>query len=79
MAKRKPKGDPADMTPATEASTRKPNRTGLSLHVYLRPQLRRVIEQAADRNRRSLTEEVSIALERYLQSEGLWPPSDQPS
>jgi hypothetical protein len=50
-------------------------RCGKSLMVYLQPSLRRVIEEAADRNRRSLTSEVAIALEKYLSELGMWPPS----
>lgn len=61
--------------PKAEAGTLDPYRSGLSLHVYLKPVLRRTIEAAAEKNRRSLTSEVEIALERYLQAEGLWPPA----
>lgn len=35
------------------------------------------VRALAKRNRRALTTEVTIALERYLSSEGLWPPQPQ--
>jgi hypothetical protein len=49
-------------------------RLRLSLHVYVPPPLRRAIEEAAERNRRSLTAELEIALEKHLKELGLWPP-----
>jgi hypothetical protein len=43
--------------------------------VYLDPALRDLIDALATDNRRSLTEEVAIALEERLTKFGKWPPS----
>jgi hypothetical protein len=66
MAKKKPKSD-ADNRP-------KPNRRGKPLHVWLDPALRDLLDALAARTRRSLTTEVTIALEAHLTAAGLWPP-----
>ena len=68
VAKRRqtPEDDPAPKA--------KPNRFGKPLHVWLDPVLRDAIEALAERSRRTLTMEVSIALEKHLKEAGLWPP-----
>lgn len=40
----------------------------------LPPAYRIQIEKLAEKSRRKATEEVKIALEQYLEKEGLWPP-----
>lgn len=55
----------------------KPVRIGKPLHVWLDPYLRDAIEAARKKGRRTLREEVSIALEQYLEQLGLWPPPGQ--
>ncbi len=49
---------------------------GLRLNVRVMNAMR----QLAEKNRRTLTAEMEIALEKYLAEAGLWPPSrqDQP-
>jgi len=44
----------------------------------LPPVYKQQVELASDKNRRNLSEEVKIALERYLRDEGLWPPAPKP-
>ncbi len=56
----------------------RPNRSGLPLHVYLDVELRRTIDQLVLQTRRSLTTEVTIALEEHLKRAGLWPPPPPP-
>jgi hypothetical protein len=73
MGKKRPK--PPEQEPEMpEATAKKPKRVRLSLHVYVPPPLRHAIEEAAERNRRSLTAELEIALEKHLKELGLWPP-----
>lgn len=57
---------------------RKPNRQGVPLHIWIPPALRDAIDALAERNRRPLTNEVVMALEKHLAAEGLWPPESQP-
>jgi hypothetical protein len=66
MARKRPKPDAGKAPQA---------RTGLPLHVYLEPALRQALDQLAARSRRSVTAEVSIALENHLKEAGLWPPA----
>jgi hypothetical protein len=66
-----PKPEPENEMPAT---AKPPKRVRLSLHVYLPPPLRQAIERAAQANRRPLTAEVEIALEKHLKELGYWPP-----
>lgn len=66
MAKKKPTAPPGATPP-------KSNRTGKPLHVWLDPRLRDAIDRLADRTRRSLTTEVTMALEKHLAEAGLWP------
>lgn len=40
----------------------------------LPPALKEQLEKAAERNSRSPTQEVKVALEKYLSESGLWPP-----
>lgn len=49
-------------------------RKGKPLGVWIDSALRDAIEAARKRNRRTLREEVSLALEEYLQRLGAWPP-----
>lgn len=63
--------------PIPPPSPRKPNRTGVSLHVYIDPTLRAALDVLLERDRRSLTTEVSVALEMLLKNKGLWPPPQQ--
>jgi hypothetical protein len=76
MAKRKPKSKPDEESVPDTA--KKSSRTGLPLHVYLPPALRRAFEDLATANRRTLTEEVAIALEERLEKFGKWPPPAAP-
>lgn len=52
-----------------------PQRTGKPLHVWLDPPLRDALDTLLTQTRRSLTTEVSIALEEHLKKAGLWPPA----
>lgn len=45
-----------------------------TLNVFIEASLRNAVDASCEKNRRSLTDEVSIALEQYLEREGLWPP-----
>jgi hypothetical protein len=45
----------------------------MRLHWQLRQQLDKLVE----RNASTLTGEITIAIRKYLQSEGLWPPPKQ--
>lgn len=58
----------------TAGARKKPRRTGRNLQAWIPAELRDAVDASANRNRRSLTTEVIIALEKYLSSEGLWPP-----
>ena len=49
-------------------------RGGKALNVWIRTELRDALDTLVGRSRRSLTAEVSLALEEYLTQEGLWPP-----
>jgi hypothetical protein len=49
-------------------------RKGKPLNVWIESDLRKAIDEACKRNRRKLNEEVSIALEEYLEKLDLWPP-----
>jgi hypothetical protein len=53
-------------------------REGSPLHCWIDDNLREAIDEACRRNRRKLREEVSIALEMYLRTLGLWPPPATP-
>lgn len=64
---RQPKGKP-----------RRPNRTGVPLHIYIPPEVRAALDALADENRRPLTTEVLIALENHLKAAGRWPLSPSP-
>lgn len=68
MAKRKPK--PSDEPSAKPTSAR----AGKTLFVYLDPPLRDALDALLQESRRSLTAEVSLALEAHLQKAGFWPP-----
>lgn len=47
--------------------------------VRLEDRLMRQLKSLADRNRRTTTMEVTIALEEYLGKNGLWPPPAAPT
>lgn len=65
--------------PESGAKRPKPTRTGVPLHVWLDPALRQAIDCLAAQTRRSLTTEVTMALESHLKAAGLWPPADSPA
>jgi hypothetical protein len=46
-------------------------RTGIALQVYLTPEMREQLEQLAERNMRTMTAEVVLALRRHLAEAGL--------
>src|SRR4051794_35774659 len=69
MAKRKTRPKAGD-TPPRKA----PQRSGKPLNVWLDAALRDAIDLLLTRTRRTLTTEVSIALEEHLKKAGLWPP-----
>jgi hypothetical protein len=66
MAKKRPTADGAKRP--------QPNRTGTALHVWVDPALRHAMDELVSRTRRSLTVEISMALEAHLAQAGLWPP-----
>lgn len=68
MTKPKPRSESSG-----EVAPRKPNRKGKPLSIWLDPVLRDAIDQLAEKNRRPLTTEVAIALEKHLRESGLWP------
>lgn len=53
--------------------TGKANRSGVTLTVYTSPVLRAALESALAKTRRSITAEVTLALEKHLQELGAWP------
>lgn len=61
----------------TQAMAKTPKRKGKPLHVWIEGALRDAMDRSAEKSRRTLTEEVSIALEKYLETQGLWPPSGE--
>jgi len=74
MATRTPRSEPPPPNDEGEQPTSKPNRKGKALHVWLKPKLRDLLDELAKRTRRSVTTEVTIALEKHLRDEGLLPP-----
>jgi hypothetical protein len=59
---------------------KKPSRPGdrhlkKTYAMRLEEQLMDQVKLLAERNRRTATMEVTIAIEKYLAEEGLWPPS----
>jgi len=64
MAERKPK--------KTQPS-KPPQRSGKALNVWIDEELRDALDELLGQTRRSLTAEVSIALEEHLKKNGLWP------
>lgn len=59
-----------------ESPTKKPVRKGLSLHVYLPPDLRRALQRYVDSTepKSDATAVTALALRRFLESVGFWPP-----
>jgi hypothetical protein len=53
-----------------------PQRSGKPLNVWIQDELRDALDELLGQTRRSLTAEVSIALEEHLKKAGLWPPPD---
>ena len=51
-------------------------RSGKNLNVWINPELRDALDELRKDTRRSLTSEVELALEEYLEKHGKWPPSD---
>ncbi len=81
MGKKKNTPLPAE-TPAPASGRKKPNRSSVSLHVYINPALRVALDAAVEgspRPRASITEHVEVALERYLEGIGFWPPPAPPT
>jgi predicted transcriptional regulator len=60
-----------------EEKRAKPNRQGKPLNVWLDDDLRNALDEMVKRSRRSITAEVSIALEEYLAKQGLWPAGEK--
>ncbi len=52
---------------------KRPNRTGVALHIYIPPDIRAAMDALAGDNRRPLTTEVLIALEAHLRAAGRMP------
>lgn len=69
----------ANSKKSNEPKRPKPARTGVPLHVWIDPRLRRAMDLLAAQTRRSLTTEVTMALESHLKAAGLWPISEEPS
>jgi hypothetical protein len=66
------------MAKQRKTSDRKPiQRSGRPLNVWIPEELRAALDASAAKNRRPLTTEVAIALEQYLQTQGLWPPNGE--
>jgi hypothetical protein len=42
----------------------------------LHPLLKRQLEKLADRNASNITDETRVAIRKYLEENGLWPPSE---
>lgn len=61
--------------PKAPPGTPDPYHSGLPLYAYIPVQLREALDRQVCKTRRSITAEVQIALERYLQAEGEWPPA----
>ena len=53
----------------------KPNRNGRSIQVWLPHSLYDALDAQLAESRRSITAEVTIALENHLKQSGLWPPA----
>jgi hypothetical protein len=77
MAKRKPKPERSAENMETQAPPGKPKRSGLSLHVYVQPALRQVLDEVVDESdpKTNATAVVETALRRYFASIGKWPRS----
>lgn len=60
--------------PEEDPEKRRPNRSGVPLHIYISRELRQAINELAEENRRLITTEVVIALENHLKAAGRWPP-----
>lgn len=70
MTPPRPRGDRS-----ADESAKKPKRRGVPLHIWIEPALKDAIDRLSDQNRRPLTTEVVIALEKHLKEAGLWPPA----
>lgn len=73
MAKRKPKPEESQPVPAT---AKRPNRTGLPLHIYLPKQLREAFDTYIEslKPKPSATSAAAVAIEEFLEKRGFWPP-----
>lgn len=56
------------------ANKKKDRHVHPQLTMRLPPEYRAALQAAAKKNRRSMTEEAKIAFEKYLESQGVWPP-----
>lgn len=59
--------------PEPDSGRKRPIRSGVPLHIYIPRELRAVIEALSEDGRRSITNEVIIALEEYATRKGRWP------
>jgi hypothetical protein len=75
MAERKGKGRPRK--DGRKPSKKNAPRSGKPLNVWIGAPLRDALDAMIAKSRRSLTSEVSIALEEYLAKQGFWPPPDE--
>jgi hypothetical protein len=58
---------------------RKPgNRKGASINIWVTQELRDAVDALVEQERRTLTEEVCIAIEKHLREKGFWPPPEEP-
>lgn len=60
--------------PAEVVEKPKPHRDGIALSIWLDKELGLALVRQLRKTRRTKTEEVSIALERWLTESGEWPP-----
>jgi hypothetical protein len=60
------------------ARTPKPDIRSACFNLRLGKRYHGPLVELAARNRRTMTAEVELALERHLQEQGLWPPPGEP-
>jgi hypothetical protein len=75
MAKKRPRATP----PEEQGEPRRPNRTGVSLHVYIEPAIDGALQGYLDASepKVSKTAAVETALREFLRARGHWPPSTE--
>lgn len=52
------------------------NRKGVQVNGYIPEQVKRLMEQLAEKNHRTFTGEMIVAFEKHLEANGLWPPTE---